>query len=459
MRISFKAPVLSLKSIRNGLLTSGIFYLSMVSVMQPAVAKEASLSSDDQACQKCHDGQKEIIKTTEAGESLSMMIPTQVFLASMHNDTSCTDCHDDLDEKNHGKVAVPIKSKRAYRLSFKDSCTVCHKKNMAQFKDSVHAAMVADGNDKAPICSDCHDPHTLKSVKLVEPIANVPCAACHKEIFKAYSQDVHGLDRVSHGKEAPLCANCHSAHSIKAASLATSGIKDACLSCHKDAADKHEAWLPNSKLHFDVVSCPVCHNPNAQRRVNLRLVDSVSGKQLMEKKGEPQFQKMTKAADSGQTGLAASELRSFLNQFNQANPGTKAILSGRLEVREGVENHQISEKEKALKDCKVCHESGATPFQSVILTMAGSDGRPMRHVVDREVLNSVTALDMIRVFYTIGSSRLSVLDYLLVLVLLGVLCVPIAHLTAHRLFKTKRDQLNARRGKAAAQADRNIPKK
>lgn len=459
MRISFKKPVLSLRAIRNGLLTSGIFCLSMFFVMPPAVAKEASLSSDDQACQKCHDGKKEILKTTEAGESLSMMISTQAFLASMHNDTSCTDCHDDLDEKTHGKVAVPIKSKRAYRLSFKDSCTVCHKKNMAQFKDSVHAAMVADGNDKAPTCSDCHDPHTLKSVKLIEPIANVPCAACHKEIFKAYSQDVHGLDRVAHGKEAPLCANCHSAHSIKAASLATSGIKEACLSCHKDAADKHLAWLPNSKLHFEVVSCPVCHNPTAKRRVNLRLVDSVSGKQIMEKKGESQFEQMTKAADASQSGLAGSELRSFLKQFNQANPGTKAILSGRLEVREGVENHQISEKEKALKDCKVCHESGAMPFQSVILTMAGSDGRPLRHVVNREVLNSVTALDMIRGFYTIGSSRLSVLDYLLVLVLLGVLCVPIAHLTAHRLFKTKRDQLNAERARAAAQADRNTPQK
>ena len=35
-----------------------------------------------------------------------------------------------------------------------------------------------------------------------------------------------------------------------------------------------------------------------------------------------------------------------------------------------------------------------------------------------------------------------------VLVLLGVLCVPVAHLTAHRLFKRKRDELNAARMKA-----------
>jgi len=140
----------------------------------------------------------------------------------------------------------------------------------------------------------------------------------------------------------------------------------------------------------------------------------------------------------------------LLKQINRENPGTKAMLSGRLEVRMGVQNHQISEKEKALKDCSVCHESGAKPFQSVILTMAKPDGRPMRQVVDPNVLNSFNALDMIRGFYTIGSSRLTALDYLLVLVLLGMLCVPIGHLTAHRLFKAKRDRLNAERAKSGA---------
>jgi hypothetical protein len=45
---------------------------------------------------------------------------------------------------------------------------------------------------------------------------------------------------------------------------------------------------------------------------------------------------------------------------------------------------------------------------------------------------------------------LTALDYLLVLVLLGMLCVPIGHLTAHRLFKAKRDRLNAERAKSGA---------
>jgi hypothetical protein len=368
----------------------------------------------------------------------------------MHNETSCTDCHEDADGKDHGKVSVPMKSKRDYRLSFQDACTTCHKKNVADFKDSVHAILVKEGSDKAPTCSDCHNSHTLRSVKLIEPIANVPCANCHKDIFKAYSGDVHGLERIAKGKSAPLCADCHKSHAIQAATLGD-GIRDACLNCHKDSAAKHEVWLPNSKLHFQAIECQVCHAPNAQRRVNLRMVDSVGGKQLVEKKGVPQFDRLRKAADGTALGFDEKEMGNFLKAFNLENTGNKAILSGRLELRSGLEAHQLSTKDKALKDCKVCHQSGAVPFSSVVLTMAGPDGRALRQGVEKEVLTSATSLGSLRGFYAIGSTRIKLLDYLLVLVIFGVLCLPIAHLTAHRLFKTKRDKLQAERQQASKQ--------
>ncbi len=411
---------------------------------------DATLGEEDEACQKCHDKTDIPAKKTEAGEMLPMRISTQDFLQSMHFETSCTDCHDSSDGKDHGKVPVPMKSMRDYRMSFQNACTTCHKKNVAEFKDSLHAVLVKEGSDKAPTCSDCHNSHTLRSVKLVEPIANVPCANCHKEIFRAYSEDVHGLERIAKGKKAPLCADCHSSHKIQAASLGD-GIKDACLSCHKDSVVKHEVWLPNAAQHFEAIACAVCHAPYAQRRVNLRMVDSVGGKQIQEKKGVPRFDRLAKAMDGSDVGLDTKELSSFLTEFNLESPDNKAILSGRLEVRSGVQSHQLSKKEEALKDCKVCHEAGAVPFVSVVLSIAGPDGRPLRQGVEKEVLTSATNFGSMRGFYAIGSTRIKLLDYLLVLVLLGVLCVPIAHLTAHRLFKNKRDALNAARAKAAMQ--------
>ena len=259
------------------------------------------------------------------------------------------------------------------------------------------------------------------------------------------------------GKSAPLCADCHSSHKIQAASLGE-GIKDKCFACHKDAVAKHESWLPNSGRHFEAISCPVCHVPEAQRRVNLRLVESVGRQQIKEVLGVPQFERLTNAANTTGGSLNEKELSSFLKEFNVEQTTGKAILSGRLEVRSGVQAHQISVKEKAIKDCSVCHQVGATPFQSVVLTMAGEDGRPLRHGVEKEVLNSLTAIDSLRGFYTIGSSRIQLLDYLLVLVLLGVLCVPVGHYTVHRMFKAKRDQRQAERARSASNAGNNAAK-
>ncbi|HSO44660.1 MAG TPA: hypothetical protein VLQ47_03990, partial [Rhodoferax sp.] len=87
---------------------------------------------------------------------------------------------------------------------------------------------------------------------------------------------------------------------------------------------------------------------------------------------------------------------------------------------------------------------------SVVLTMAGPDGRPLRLGVEKEVLNSLTSIGSLRGFYAIGSTRIKLLDYLLVLVLLGVLCVPVAHYSVHRMFKSRRDQRNAERARSAA---------
>jgi len=126
------------------------------------------------------------------------------------------------------------------------------------------------------------------------------------------------------------------------------------------------------------------------------------------------------------------------------------VLRGRLEVQSGVEAHQLSEKSKALKDCRACHQEGAAPFQSVTLTIAGPDGRPLRHGVQKDVLSSLTSMQSVRGFYAIGSTRIKLLDYLLVMVLAGAICVPVVHMMIKRLFKGVRGELEAQRLATAA---------
>ena len=405
-----------------------------------ASAAEGELAKEDKACLTCHD-KEGMEKKLESGEILSLQISTKAYVESMHNSNSCADCHSDLDAKTHGKEKTAIKSKRALSHSMRDTCRDCHKKKYTEYDDSVHATLVKEGSKKAPMCADCHNPHTVRSWKIADPVAAPPCAKCHEDIFKAYTKDVHGQARSANDKTAPVCAGCHKAHGVKAASFGT-GVKDSCLACHKEALAQHKDWLPNTARHFEAISCPACHAPTAQRRVNLRLYDGLPGatQQMSEKTGVPQFEKRTHAADAKDVGLDERALWSLLKEFSQDGGEGKTVLHGRLEVRTGVEAHQLSEKSKAIKDCKTCHQAGAEAFQSVTLTIAGPDGRPLRHGVQKDVLNSLSSIESVRGFYALGSTRIKLLDTLLVIVVLGGIGGPLAHMTVKWLFRRSREK-------------------
>lgn len=410
----------------------------------PAARAADDLSSDTLACLKCHD-KPELQKKTEDGKVLSLSISTKDFVASMHLKQDCTDCHSQLDDKTHGKPGheTPLKNRRELAKAMQEGCRDCHKKTQKVYDDSLHATLVKGGSDKAPLCADCHNAHTQASVKQVAPIDRVPCASCHDKIFAAYKQDVHGLERVKKGKEAPICADCHKSHGVQAASLGD-GAKDTCLSCHKEALAQHKDWLPNAGLHFEAIACAACHAPNAQRRVNLRLYDGATRTQLREKAGVPQFVQRVKAGDSASLGLDERALFGVLAQFNQDQGASgRVIVRGRLELRDGLQAHQLAEKEKALKDCDTCHSAGAEAFQSVVLSIAGPDGRPLRADVRKDVLSSLNTLESVRGFYAIGGTRIKLLDWLLVLALAGSIGGCLAHLTMKRMTKGLRERLAA----------------
>lgn len=433
----------------------GMIFIGMVAMLiamsnMAARAAVGELAKEDLACLKCHDKQG-LEKKLENGEKLSLLVSTRAYLESMHNGTSCEDCHDTIDAKSHAKKLAKIQSQREYSLGMRESCRTCHKNKFTEYEDSVHAALIKNGNQKAPLCTDCHNPHTVRSMKIVMPPAATPCAKCHEDIFKAYSKDVHGQERSLKGKAAPICADCHQAHAVKAASLGD-GIKNACLACHKNAVDEHKDWLPNAERHFAAISCPACHAPTAQRRVNLRLYDDVAKLQISEKTGVPQFEKRTQAADANNEGLDERALWSLLKEFNLNGGEGKTVLHGRLEVRSGVEAHQLSEKSKAIKDCNTCHQAGAEPFQSVTLTIAGPDGRPLRHGIQKGVLNSMISMESVRGFYAIGGTRIKLLDNLLLLVFLAGVGGPLAHLSLKWYFKRAREKQAATKTSAVSPA-------
>ena len=284
---------------------------------------------------------------------------------------------------------------------------------------------VKDGNPNAPICTNCHSPHTMIKGAAAS-VATVPCKTCHSVIFTAYTTSVHGVLRNGGLAAAPLCFDCHGAHDVAVPSAGV-GRRDVCLGCHTEAMASHLTWLPNVQLHFDVVSCPVCHTPNAQRVVNLILYNNSTQKEVSQPEGIPRFE-LKNGTPTGLPGLDPTTLMTLLTALNGQGIKGETNVRGRLDVRTGVEDHQLTFATKAISDCDTCHRQGATAFQSVEVSVAGPAGIPIHYGADKDVLSSVFSIDSVGGFYAIGGSRVTFFDVLLFLALLGGFAWPIAHL-------------------------------
>jgi hypothetical protein len=410
-----------------------------------------SLSSEDKACLECH-AKPGLEKTLASGERMPLFVAPKAFVTSVHNSSGCEGCHSDVDLADHGKQPRSIASKREHSVGLMETCRDCHKKTMKQYDDSVHSALVRTGSAKAPLCTGCHNPHTTRSLKdKPDAQAQPTCSKCHEGISKVFAESVHGQS----GDEALVCKDCHRTHNVKPAALGDH-MKGECLSCHKDVATTHAVWLPNTERHLEAISCPACHSPGATRRVNLRLYEG-GAPQQSEKVGVPKFVKLATGADASGAGLDARALWSLLQEFNQDGSSARTVVRGRLEVQTGAQAHQLGAKALAVKDCDTCHRQGAASFQSVSISIAGPDGRPLRHDASPGILNSIESVGSVGGFYAIGSTRIKLLDYLLLLAIGAGILLPGAHLamkiaSKRRLERQQLESLRAAAAQSQAQA-------
>ena len=70
--------------------------------------------------------------------------------------------------------------------------------------------------------------------------------------------------------------------------------------------------------------------------------------------------------------------------------------------------------------------------------MAGPDGRPLRHDASQGVLNSIESIGSVGGFYAIGSTRIKLLDVLLLMALGAGILLPLAHLSVKLMSERKR---------------------
>jgi len=213
------------------------------------------------------------------------------------NAATCVDCHG----SPHELLPASDPKSRVSHANIPATCGACHGQKLvmadggqsahmvASYGQSVHGHAVANGSDKAAVCTDCHGTHEILDAKdSKSPIFkfNVPqtCGKCHDTIAKEFQWSIHGTALAQGNWQAPACTDCHGIHSIKAHSDPNSPVsaqnvaQATCARCHEGvrlsqefgvAGRRETTYLASyhglaSKLGSQVVAnCASCHGTHS----------------------------------------------------------------------------------------------------------------------------------------------------------------------------------------------------
>ena len=168
------------------------------------------------------------------------------------NAATCVDCHG----SPHALLPASDPKSRVHHSNIPATCGACHSQKfvmegsglrvqtVASYEESVHGHAVANGSEKAAVCTDCHGTHEILDAKdSKSPIFkfNVPvtCGKCHEQISKEFQQSIHGQAIAKANWQAPVCTDCHGIHSIKAHTDPNSPVsaqnvaQATCARCHE----------------------------------------------------------------------------------------------------------------------------------------------------------------------------------------------------------------------------------
>ncbi len=390
------------------------------SVRKTAAWKQSA--SNSQYCLTCH---KKDITTSVNGEALSLAIDENILKKSVHRMNECTQCHSDFSKKDH--PLIRSKNRRELSIALSGVCRGCHDEKYRQHEGSFHSKLLMEGNRDAPVCTDCHGAHSIGPKDMAETLSGTPCRKCHENTFEAYKSSVHGRAKMSGNTSAPICSSCHSAHEVRPA-LSSRSPRTTCLGCHKDAAMKHQEWLPNSERHLETIACTACHVANAETTVYLRVTDNASGQDVYKARlKETLGAGYDSLTSSRAEGLEAQHLWDVYQRLGGNR--SEAGITGTIGLEDCSQSHKMVGKKWAVKQCDGCHDADSRFFKSVAMAIISSDGKEEHYKVNRAALGSVYTLLPMNRFYVLGSTRVKLLDIIGVLMVFGGMSVPIVHLT------------------------------
>ena len=413
-------------------------------VEQVVDAELEAILKQNSKCLRCH--KRDRSKTLEDGTELSLQVHADDYTGSAHGEVACVSCHQAIGNRRHpsSKTNITIANKRQYSLEMNASCRNCHDEKFTQYEHSIHSAMVAQGSDRAPLCTDCHSAHAIESMQVYQAETGFPCKTCHEEIFIAYKESVHGSARIAGNAirdehiQAPICSDCHSSHEVTAVEIGDT-LRTECFGCHENVPLLHSQWLPNAGAHLDIVSCAVCHSPFAKHKFDFHFYDSETQAPVGQDESFELFQEKLAVLEEGGDTIDPLAVWKLIEESNEAMP-SNISLRGRLEVKSGVWAHQVAPKSFAVRTCDSCHLAGHRERMGVTVSLPAAGGKVQSFEADRENLKSVGTASASKFFAIRGETSALLqkgLDILVLLSFVAGIAIPVGHFTLGKMIKEK----------------------
>ncbi len=192
-------------------------------------------ASEEKYCMKCHG--HFLNMSFRDGETLSVTVNISMLQNSVHNRLSCSDCHYGFSSEEHPKRNFG--TRRDYALALSENCRRCHFDKYAQALESIHYKALSEGNQAAPVCTDCHGAHGISRIGNNRALIARRCQQCHPAIYDIYAKSVHGEALFNeNNRDVSVCTDCHIAHSMEDPRRVDyrDRIPDMCSNCHGNKA-------------------------------------------------------------------------------------------------------------------------------------------------------------------------------------------------------------------------------
>jgi cytochrome b subunit of formate dehydrogenase len=238
-------------------------------------------------CDLCHQDEVKALGSSSHGKKIIGYLKEKQGKVKL-NDV-CSRCHgDDVHHLRKKDDALSPSN----RTNIYKTCLGCHEEvqpiAIHGYVDSIHGIAASGGNLRSAVCTDCHGGHFIEGMTFIDSsvfYTTIPetCGKCHANEYSEYVESKHWKTVENGFREAPVCTDCHGEHGIRSRRDPLSpawvgNITKTCAGCHESEMINAKFMMPEGMVKsfqdsyhglsgnlgdVRVANCSSCHGNHA----------------------------------------------------------------------------------------------------------------------------------------------------------------------------------------------------